>query len=139
MAGILRDSLSIDALEQKKAVEKEIFVFSGDYERWVRDGTLEKAAARRGRKHAVIAELKYALAGHTNSDLMDGMARQFEAYRQAEYASWKYHQEHGYDWYGPEYLSERAVDTLRHLAAGTSDKLNKQALKTRGDHGFIKP
>lgn len=130
VADILRDILSIDAIEQKRARENETFVFSGDRERWAQDGTNDKAAAEKGMKHAVIEELKCTLSGRYNSDLMHGMMGQFAAYRRAEYDAWKYHQEHGYDWYGPERLSDRAVVTIRRIANRTGEKLDKQALKT---------
>jgi hypothetical protein len=63
VADILRDILSIDVIEQKKASENETFVFSGDRERRAKDGTNDQAAAEKGMKHAVIAELKDALTG----------------------------------------------------------------------------
>jgi len=139
VADILRDTLSIDVIEQKKVTENETFVFSGDHERWALDGTNEKAAAEKGMKHAVIAELKCALTGRYDSDRVHGMIGQFEAYRRAEYDAWKYRQEHRSDWYGPESLSDRAVVTIRRIANQTSEKLDKQALKTLSDNGFIKP
>ncbi len=67
------------------------------------------------------------------------MMSQFAAYRNAEYDSWKYHREHGHDWQGPETLSDRAVLTIRRIANRTDEKLDKQALKTLSDKGFIKP
>jgi hypothetical protein len=139
VADILRDKLSIDLIEQKKATENETFVFSGDRERWAQDGTNDKAAAEQGMKHAVIAELKNKLTGRFDSDLVHGMIRQFDAYRGAEYASWKCRQEHGYDWHGPETLSDRAVVTIRRIANRASEKLDQQALKTLSNNGFIKP
>lgn len=139
VADILRGTLSIDVIEQKKATENETFVFSGDRERWAQDGTNDKAAAEKGMKHAVIAELKNKLTERSDSDLAHGMIRQFDAYRGAEYASWKYRQEHRYDWHGPEILSDRAVVTIRQIANRTGEKLNKQALKALSDNGFIKP
>jgi hypothetical protein len=139
VADILRDTLSIGVIEQKTATENETFVFSGDRERWAQDGTNDKAAAEKGMKHAVIAELKNKLTGRSDSDLVHGMIRQFDAYRGAEYASWKYRQEHGYDWHGPETLSDRAIVTIRQIANRTGEKLNKQALKALSDNGFVKP
>jgi hypothetical protein len=38
-------------------------------------------------------------------------------------------QEHGYDWHGPETLSDRAVVAIRRIANSTGEKLDKQALK----------
>ena len=131
--------MRIDVIEQKKATENETFVFSGDRERWAQDGTNDKAAAEKGMKHAVIAELKNKLTGRSDLDLMHGMIRQFETYRGAQYDSWKYRQEHGHDWHGPETLSDRAVVTIRRIANRTDEKLDKQALKTLSDNGFIKP
>jgi hypothetical protein len=139
VADILRDSLSIDVIEQKNAAEKDTFVFSGDRERQARDGTADKAAAEKGMKHAVIAEIKSVLTGRADWDPMLGMVRQFGAYRAAEYQEWKYRQEHGYDWHDPSTLSDRAVVTLRRIANLAGEKLDKQALKTLGNHGFIKP
>ncbi|MBY3303897.1 hypothetical protein GFL54_35960 [Rhizobium laguerreae] len=89
-------------------------------------------------KHAVIEQLKCTIADRRDSDLNNGMIGQFEAYRRAEYDSWKYRQEHGYDWYDPERLSDRAVVTLRRVANGIVEKLDKQALKTLSENGFIK-
>ncbi len=60
MADVLRDTLSIDVIEQKKASEKETFVFSGDRDRRAKDGTNDKTAAENGMKHAVLATLKDA-------------------------------------------------------------------------------
>jgi hypothetical protein len=139
VADIFCDALSIDAIEQRDAAENETFVFSGDRERWARDGTNDKAAAVRGMKHAVIAELKCALKGRDNPDRNDGMIRQFAVYRRAEYDGWKYHQEHGYDWHGPEHLSDRAVSTIRRIANRNGEKLDKQALKVLTERGFIRP
>lgn len=139
IADILRDTLSIDVIEQKKSLENETFVFSGDRERWAQDGTTDKAAAEKGMKHAVIAELKDTLSGRSDSDFTHGMIGQFAAYRSAEYNSWKYRQEHGDDWHGPDSLSDRAVVTLRRIANNTCEKLDKQAIKTLSDRGFIKP
>jgi hypothetical protein len=138
VADILLDALSIDVIEQKKAIDNETFVFSGNRERWAQNGTADKEAAKKGMKHAVITELKYELTGRYDSDLMHGMTRQFDAYRLAEYNAWKYNQEHGYDWYGPERLPDRAVVTIRRIANRTGEKLDKQALKTLSDNGFIK-
>jgi DNA-binding MarR family transcriptional regulator len=139
VADILLDTLSIDLIKEKKATENGTFVFSGDRERWAQDGTNDKAAAEKGMKHAVIAQLKCALTGRYDSDLMHGMTRHFETYRHAVYDEWKYRQEHGYDWYGPESLSDRAVLTIRRIVNRTGEKLDKQALKTLSDRGFIKP
>jgi hypothetical protein len=90
-------------------------------------------------KHAVIAQLKCTLTGVYDSDAADRMTRHFDAYRRAEYEAWKYREEHGYDWHGPESLSDRAVVTIRRIASCTGEKLDKQALKTLSDKGFIKP
>ncbi len=139
VVNILRDTLSTDVIEQKKAAENETFVFSGDRESWAQDGTNDKAAAEKGMKHAVIAELKYAVTGREDSDLMYGMIRHFGDYQRAEYDAWKYREEHGYDFYGPERLSDRAVVTIRRIANQTGEKLDKQVLKTLSDNGFIKP
>lgn len=139
VADILRDTLSIDVIEQKKVVGQDTFVFSGDRERWALDGADHKAAAEKGMKRAVIATLKYILTGRNDADLIRGMTRHFEAYRRAEYDAWKYHQAHGYDWYGPESLSDRAVVTIRRIASNMNEKLDKQALKTLSERGFIKP
>jgi hypothetical protein len=139
VAELLRDALAVDVLERTRAAENETFVFSGDRERRAQDGTDDKAAAERGMKHAVIAELKCALTGRRDADGAGGMTAHFEAYRRADYDAWKYRQEHGYDWHGPEHLSGRAVITLRRIANHTGEKLDKQALKTLSSHGFIKP
>jgi hypothetical protein len=136
---ILRDALAVDVIEQKKAAESERFVFSGERERWTHDGTNEKQAAENGMKHAVIALLKCTISGRYDRDHRDGMVRHFGSYRRAEYDEWKYRQEHGYDWYGPEMLSDRAVVTIQRIADRTGEKLDKQALKTLHDKGFIKP
>jgi hypothetical protein len=135
----LRDALSIDVIEQEKASERETFIFSGDRERWAQDGTNDKAAATKGMKHAVIAELKYTLTGRHDPDLMDRMIGQFSAYRQAEYNAWKYREEHDYDWHGPERLSDRAIMTMRRIASRAGEKLDKHALATLSAKGFIKP
>ena len=138
IADILRETLSIDVIEQRKAAKNETFVFSGDRERRAQDGTDGKEAAESGMKHAVIAQLKCTLTGAYDSNAADRMTRHFEAYRRAEYDAWKYRQEHGYDWSGPESLSDRAVATIRRIANCASEKLDKQALKTLSDKGFIK-
>lgn len=135
---ILRKALSIEIIEQEKAAKTGGFIFSEDRERWAHDGTNGKLAAKCGMKHAVIEQLKCTIADRRDSDLNNGMIGQFEAYRRAEYDSWKYRQEHGYDWYGPERLSDRAVVTLRRIANGIVEKLDKQALKTLSENGFIK-
>ena len=139
VSDILRDSLSMNVIEQKKVMENEKFIFSGDRERWVQDGTNDKVAAAKGMRHAVIAQLKGALTGRNDSDLTYEMIEQFEAYRRADYDAWKYRQEQGYDWYGPESLSDRAILTIRRIANRTGEKLDKQALKALSDKGFIKP
>lgn len=139
VADILRDILSIDLIEQRKSGENETFVFSGDRERWAQDGTNDRLAAEKGMKHAVIAELKDAITGRRDPDRRHGMTRHFETYRRAEYDEWKYRQKHGYDWYGPEHLSDRAVVTIRRIASNSDQKLDKQALKTLSDREFIKP
>jgi hypothetical protein len=135
---ILRDALSIESIEQKTATESDGFVFSGDRERRAQDGTNDRAAAERGMKHAVIAELRCTVTGRSNSDIDHKMVRCFNAYSDAQHKAWKYHQQHGYDFYGPEWLSDRALVTLRRIASRTEEKLDKQALKTLTDHGFIK-
>jgi hypothetical protein len=139
VAEILLDSLSIDLIEQRRATKKDTFVFSGDRDRWAQDGTADKEAAKKAMKHAVIAELKCTLTGWHDSDLMYGMLKQFNAYQHAEYSARKYNQEHPYDWYGPDRLSDRAVTTIRQIANRTGEKLDKQSLKTLTHNGFIKP
>ncbi|WKW51402.1 hypothetical protein [Rhodomicrobium lacus] len=139
VADILRDTLSIDLIEQKKTGENETFVFSGDRERRALDGTDKKEAAVKGMKHAVIAEIKCAITGRDDSARSPEMIKRFNAYQSAEYDAWKYRQEHDFDWYGPESLSARAVVTIRRIANKTYEKLDIQALKTLNDRGFIKP
>jgi len=139
VSSILHRALSIDAIEQEKADKNERFVFSGDRERRAHDGTNAKLAAERGMKRAVIAQLKYTISGRHDSDVENGMTAEFEDYRRAVYDAWKYREKHGYDWYGPECLYDRAVVALRRIAGGTDEKLDKQALKTLSDNGFIKP
>jgi hypothetical protein len=138
VADVLRASLSIDVIEQKKSSENETFVFSGDRERWALDGTNDTAAAEKGMKHAVIAELKNALTDRSDSNVTHGMIGEFNAYSFAEQKAWKYRREHSYDWYGPETLSDQAVVTLRRIANSAGEKLNKQALNTLSNRGFIK-
>ncbi|ASW07306.1 hypothetical protein [Rhizobium sp. 11515TR] len=134
---ILHKALSVDTIEQENA-ETGRFVFSEDRERWAHDGTDATLAAKRGMKHAVIEQLKCTITDRHNSNLDNGMIGQFEAYRRAQYDAWKYQQKHGYDWYGPERLSGRAVATIRRIANGTDEKLDKQALKTLSENGFVK-
>jgi hypothetical protein len=138
MVDILRDALSLDVIEQRKAKENERFVFSGDRERWAQDGTNDKATAEKAMKRAVIAELKCALTGWDNRDDRNSMGKQFDAYRVAEYESWKYHQEHPHEWFGPETLSDRSVVTIRRIANRTDEKFDKQAINTLSNRGFIK-
>lgn len=138
VSNVLHKALSIDAIEQEDVNKNERFVFSGDRERWEHDGTSAKRAAERGMQSAVIAQLKCKILGREDADASIGMARQFAAYRNAEYDAWKYREEHGYDWYGPERLYDRAVVTLRRIASGENEKLDKQALKTLSDNDFIK-
>jgi hypothetical protein len=47
IADILRETLSIDVIEQTKTAQNATFVFSGDRERWAQDGTNGKEAAKR--------------------------------------------------------------------------------------------
>lgn len=136
---ILHKALSVDAIEQEKAAKNDRFVFSGDRERWACDGTSAKLAAESGMKHAVIAQLKATISGRHYSDVANGMTGHFEDYRRAEHDAWRYKEEHGYDWYGPERLYDRAVVTLRRIANGTGEELNKQGLETLSKNGFIKP
>lgn len=139
VADILLETLSIDVIEQKKSMKDDTFIFSGDRESRGQDGTKDKAAAVRGMKHAVIAQLKCELTARHDPDIAHEMIRHFEAYRHAVYDEWKYRQKHGYDWYGPERLSNRAVLTIRRIEARALAKLNKQALKTLTANGFIRP
>jgi hypothetical protein len=46
-----------------------------------------------------------------------------------------------HQWYTHELdsLSETALATLRNIAKHTNEVLNKQAVKTLNDRGFIKP
>jgi hypothetical protein len=138
VADIFYKALSIDAIEQEAARKSESFVFSGDRERWDCDGTSAKRAAEHGMKHAVIGQLKATISARRDSDFANGMTGHFEDYRRAEYDAWKYREEHGYDWYGPESLSERSVITLRRIADGTGEKLDQRAVETLRDRGFIK-
>jgi hypothetical protein len=136
VANILRDALSIDMIEQK-VPENNGFVFSGDRERRALDGTDDSLAAKKSMKRAVISVLKCAVAGRQSQSL--GMPKCFDDYAAAQRKTEKYYQQHGYDFYGPESLSNRALVTLRGIASRTEDKLDKQALKTLTDRGFIKP
>jgi hypothetical protein len=88
-------------------------------------------------KHAVISVLECAVTGRQSQSL--GMLKCFDAHVAAQRKTEKYYQQHGYDFYGPESLSNRALATLRGIANRTEDKLDKQALKTLTDRGFIKP
>jgi len=138
---VLRDTLSIDIIEQES--EPETFVFSEDRERMAKDGTDKAVAAHRQITHAVLKKLKSRVLGHSHYRWDESYTRIEQAFRlrrEADFDEYEYRRTHPrIEFYGADFLSDTAVSTLRSIAKGNSERLHKQAVNTLSKYDFIKP
>jgi hypothetical protein len=138
---ILRDALSVDAIEQSAPKR---FMFSEERERNAKDGTDKVALSHKQVTRAVLKKLKQRVldglpTGYDGSH--NEIERCFRLRREADIDKYQYRIEHPHRWYTYELdrLSEIALATLRNIARRTDERLHKQALKTLSDRNFIKP
>jgi len=138
---VLRDTLSIDIIEQES--EPETFVFSEDRERMAKDGTDKAAAAHRQITHAVLKKIKSRVLGYSHYRWDESYTRIEQAFRlrrDADFEEYEYRRTHPrMEFYGADFLSDTAVSTLRNIAEGNNERLHKQAVNTLSKYDFIKP
>jgi predicted nucleotidyltransferase len=141
IADVLRDTLSIDVIEQES--KPEMFVFSEDRERMAKDCTDKTAAAHRQITHAVLQKLKGRVLSHSHYRQDESYTRIEQAIRlrrEADSDGYEYWRTHPrIEFYSAGFLSDTAVSTLRNIAKGNSERLHKQAVNTLSKHDFIKP